>query len=162
MKISKALRLPTATTSHGFAALLPPLCSYQASLSCPVSQKPLANSILSSVNDPSSDPVGSLREGYAEVAKVFAKGCEGAAIVHNLEVRSLSKAKSLSEVVFAVMAGSLSLSRVLWWHWRGAHLPIHLNVVQSLVMSCFPSFLSCGRGRANLFCVFGQPSLLQS
>ena len=37
-----------------------------------------------------------------------------------------------------------------WQGWRGlamlltwsAHLPIHLDVVQSLVMSCFPSFLS--------------------
>lgn len=42
---------------------------------------------------------------------------------------------------------------------RGAHLPIHLNVVQSLVMSCFPSFLSCGRGRATLICVLGPPLL---
>ncbi len=35
----------------------------------------------------------------------------------------------------------------------------HLNVVQSLVMSCFPSFLSCGRGRATLLCVLGPPLL---
>jgi hypothetical protein len=32
-----------------------------------------------------------------------------------------------------------------------AHLLIHLDVVQSLVMSCFPSFLSCLRGWANCF-----------